>query len=62
MKIEEKNICKFKSMLNTFSIDENFKRGGGFWSRISERKKIQITIHGKQYLPFLRISQITVNQ
>ena len=29
MKIEEKNVCKFKSMLNTFSIDENFKRGGG---------------------------------
>ena len=29
MKIEEKNVCKFRSILNTFSIDENFKRGGG---------------------------------
>ena len=40
MKIEEKNVCKFRSILNTFSIYENFKRrGGGFWSRISENKK-----------------------
>jgi hypothetical protein len=40
MKIEEKNVCKFRStcILNTFSIDENFikkykkkilKKGGG---------------------------------
>jgi hypothetical protein len=27
MKIEEKNVCKYRSILNTFSIDENFKRG-----------------------------------
>jgi hypothetical protein len=27
MKIEEINVCKFRSILNTFSIDENFKRG-----------------------------------
>jgi hypothetical protein len=26
MKIEEKNVCKFRSILNTFSIYENFKR------------------------------------
>jgi hypothetical protein len=41
MKIEEKTVCKFRSILNTFSIDENFKRGRGecFWSRISENKK-----------------------
>jgi hypothetical protein len=40
MKIEEKIVCKFRStcILNTFSIDENFKEGG-FWSRISENKK-----------------------
>ena len=41
MKIEEKNVCKFRSILNTFSIDENLKKnkkkaGGGFWSRIAE--------------------------
>ena len=31
MKIEEKNVCKFRStcILNTFSIDKNFKRGNG---------------------------------
>jgi hypothetical protein len=33
MKIEEKNVCKFRStwILNTFSIDENIKKkkGGG---------------------------------
>ena len=28
MKIEEKNVCKFRTIMNTFSIDENFKRGG----------------------------------
>ena len=28
MKIEETNVCKFRSILNTFSIDENFKGGG----------------------------------
>ena len=52
MKIEEKNVYKFRSILNTFSIDEIFikkkennkkkkrkKRGGWFWSRISENKK-----------------------
>ena len=40
MKIEGKNVCKFRStcILNTFSIDENFKEEG-FWSRISENKK-----------------------
>jgi hypothetical protein len=39
MKIEDKNVCKFRSscILNTFSIDEKFKRG--FWSRILENKK-----------------------
>jgi hypothetical protein len=26
MKIEEKNVCKFRSILNTFSIDENLKK------------------------------------
>jgi hypothetical protein len=26
MKIEETNVCKFRSILNTFSIDENFKK------------------------------------
>ena len=46
MKIEEKNVCKFKSMLNTFSIDENFKGGVGSGHE-SQREKIQITIHGK---------------
>ena len=48
MKIEEKNDCKCRSIVNTFSIDENFEKGGGlFWSQISaNKKKIQITIHG----------------
>ena len=42
MKIEVKNVCKFRStcILNTFSIDENYEKksigGGGFWLRISE--------------------------
>jgi hypothetical protein len=33
MKIEEKNVCKFIYILNTFSINENFKkrRGRGFF-------------------------------
>jgi hypothetical protein len=53
MKIEEKNVCKFRStcILNTFSIDESLKK-----------INIHITIHGNYNLPFLRISQITVNQ
>ena len=39
MKIEEINVCKFRSILNTFSIDENLKKGVVcFWSRISENK------------------------
>jgi len=42
MKIEEKNVCKFRStcILNTFSIDENFeKRGGGFCHESQKIKK-----------------------
>ena len=55
MKIEEKNVCKFRStcILNTFSIDENFikkykkKKGGRGSGHESQKiKKIQITIHG----------------
>ena len=48
--IQMKKVCKLRStcILNTFSIDENFKGGGGggggvgmgvFWSRISENRK-----------------------
>ena len=43
MKIEEKNVCKFIYILNTFSIDENFKkrRGRGFfWTESQKNKKI----------------------
>jgi hypothetical protein len=29
MKIEEKNVCKFRSILNTFCIDENLKKKNG---------------------------------
>ena len=35
MKIEEKNVCKFRSILNTFSIDENLKKKK-FKSRFTE--------------------------
>ena len=47
MKIEEKNVCKFRSTcnLNTFSIDENFEKEGGGFCHESQKKKIQITIH-----------------
>ena len=41
MKIEEKmfvNLDLHVFWTVTFSIDENFKRGGGVWSRISENK------------------------
>jgi hypothetical protein len=41
MKIEEKNVCKFRSILYTFSIDENFKKGGGSVSG-HESHKIKI--------------------
>jgi hypothetical protein len=34
------NVCKFRSILNTFSIDENFKkRGGGFRTESQKIKK-----------------------
>ena len=49
-KIEENNVCKFRStcILNTFSIDENFffkgeRRISGHAQKI---EKFQITIHG----------------
>ena len=29
MKIEENNVYKFRSILNTFSIEENLKKRGG---------------------------------
>jgi hypothetical protein len=29
MKIEEQNVCKVRSILNTFSVDENFKKKKG---------------------------------
>ena len=52
MKIEEKNVCKFRSILNTFSIDENLKKkkksGGGFWSRIAENKKLRGSEKGSE--------------
>ena len=57
MKIEEKNVCKFRSILNTFSIDENFKKkkkkkkkkaGGRFWSRIAENKKLRGSEKGSE--------------
>ena len=40
MKIEEKKFCKFIYILNTFSIDENFKkrRGKGVFSEQNLRK------------------------
>jgi len=37
MKIEEKNVCKFKDILNSFSIDEHFKKGEG-GGRVSGHK------------------------
>jgi hypothetical protein len=49
MKIEEKNVCKFRYIMNTFSIDENFKRWGGWFLVTNLRrkeKKIQIRIDG----------------
>jgi len=51
MKIEEKNVCKFRStcILNTFSIDENFKKKGGVLVtnlRILKKSKSRFTIHG----------------
>jgi len=48
MKIEEKNVCKFRSILNTFFIDENLKKkeGGVSGHKSQLIKKIQITIHG----------------
>ena len=44
MKIDEKNVCKFRSIQNTFSIDENFKKkkgggeGSGFKSQSVNKK------------------------
>jgi hypothetical protein len=38
MKIEEINVCKFRSILNTFSIDENLKKGGGVFLVTNLRK------------------------
>ena len=46
MKIDEKNVCKFRSIQNTFSIDENFKKKGGVLVTDHSQYKIQITIHG----------------
>ena len=52
MKIEEIFFCKFRSILNTFSIDENLKKkkkvGGGFWSRIAENKKLRGSEKGSE--------------
>jgi hypothetical protein len=45
MKIEEKKVCKFISILNTFSIDENINKGGGAVSGHESqkiKKKIQL--------------------
>jgi hypothetical protein len=39
-----KKFCKFRSILTTFSIDENFKKVSGHESQ--KEKKIQITIQG----------------
>ena len=44
MKIEENNVCKFRYILNTFSIDENFnkkkiKKGGCVSSHVSQKIK-----------------------
>ena len=43
MIIEEKNVCKFRSILNTFSIDENFiyKKKGGWSGSGHESQKIK---------------------
>jgi hypothetical protein len=54
VKIEETNVCKFRStcILNTFSIDKNYEKknqlGGGGVSGYESQKIhiIQITIHG----------------
>ena len=67
MKIEEKNVCKFRStgtcILNTFPIDENFffkeGLGGGFWSRISENEKNPI--HDSRKLKFVIFENFTNN-
>ena len=42
MKIEEKNVCKFRSILNTFSIDENLKKGVCVWGGVSGHESQKI--------------------
>jgi hypothetical protein len=64
MKIEEKNVCNFRStcILNTFSIDENIESGlGGFWSRISENNRNNFKSKKNHYVfhPFSSYDNVT---
>ena len=61
MKIEEKNVCKFRStcILNTFSIDENFIKKYIKKNKKKENKKN--TNHDSRKLKFAIFENFTNN-